>query len=482
MEKRRVKSFLDKFKLSKSIKTRLALSYILIIFFTIAITDYFMIGILRTYFYNNIEETLESQLNTSVDYYKRYFADDTLENNVLNDVDFFWSQTNARVQIIDTKGKLLMDSYGYAIDISSNNKDIKKALKGESTNAVFSDPSTKEKLMAVSMPIVVQGNITGALRFITSLEGAEASLRIIFYNFGIFGFILLILSTIVSNLFGRSITRPIEDLTKTAEIMASGNLDVVSEKKYDDEIGKLSDTLNYMASEIKKKEELKNDFISSISHELRTPLTSIKGWAITLNDDETDKELLDMGLDIISNESDRLKDMVDELLDFSKFVSGNITLKKEEVSLYDLFLFLDTNMTPRANREGKKLITIMPDKDKTLFIDFNRMKQLFINLLDNAFKFTEKGGRIVIKVEPFRDYIDFSVEDDGHGISKEDLGRVKEKFFKGKSSSSTNGIGLSICDEIAKLHGGELLIKSELDKGTKVTLRMPKEKKNDEKK
>ena len=124
----------------------------------------------------------------------------------------------------------------------------------------------------------------------------------------------------------------------------------------------------------------------------------------------------------------------------------------------------------------------MPDKDKTLFIDFNRMKQLFINLLDNAFKFTEKGGRIVIKVEPFRDYIDFSVEDDGLGISKEDLGRVKEKFFKGKSSSSTNGIGLSICDEIAKLHGGELLIKSELDKGTKVILRMPKENKNDEKK
>lgn len=475
MEKRGINFFKDKFKINKNIKTRLAISYILIIFFTIAVTDFFMIRILRTYFYNNIEETLETQLSTSIDYYKRYFSDDSLENNVLNDVDFFWSQTNARVQIIDNKNKLLMDSYGDLIDISSNNKDIKRALEGEKANIVFSNPETKEKLMAVSSPIVVSGNTVGVLRFIASLEGAEKSLDSIFYNFGIFGFILLILSTIVSNIFGRSIIKPIESLTRTAELMADGNFDVVSETKYDDEVGKLSDTLNYMASEIKKKEDLKNDFISSISHELRTPLTSIKGWAITLNDEATDKELLDMGLNVISNESDRLKDMVDELLDFSKFVSGNIVLKKEKIMLKDLFLFLDRNMAPRAKREGKKLITLIPKEEISLFIDMNRMKQVFINLLDNSFKFTEKGGKIVIQMDYFRDYIDLSVEDDGAGIPEKDIGKVKEKFYKGKTSQSNNGIGLSICDEIAKLHGGKLIVKSEINKGTKVIIRLPKE-------
>ena len=480
MEKRRIKALKEKLKFNRNIKTRLTLSYILIIFFTIAVTDVFMVKILKTYFYNNIEETLETQLNTSIDYYKRYFSDDTLENNVLNDVDFFWSQTNARVQIIDTKNNLLMDSYGEIIDISKDNKDIKKAIGGETTNIVFSDSKTKEKLMAVSSPIKISGNVVGVLRFITSLEGAESSLRSIFYSFGMFGLLLLILSTIVSNIFGRSIIKPIESLTKTAGIMASGNFDVKSEKKYDDEVGKLSDALNYMASEIKKKEDLKNDFISSISHELRTPLTSIKGWAITLNNEGTDKELLDMGLNIISNESDRLKDMVDELLDFSKFVSGNIVLKKEKVNLKDLFMFLDRNMAPRAEREGKKLITVMPKESETLFVDLNRMKQLFINLLDNSFKFTEKGGKIIIKMEYFREYIDLSVEDDGLGIPEEDLDKVVEKFFKGKTSNSTNGIGLSICNEIAKLHDGKLIIKSKINSGTKVIVRLPKENKNDE--
>src|SRR5690606_31743206 len=134
------------------------------------------------------------------------------------------------------------------------------------------------------------------------------------------GFLVVLISGIVSLFLAETIIRPLQEVTKVAEKMADGQLKVRSRKRFDDEIGKLSDTLNFMAEELIKKEQLKNDFISSISHELRTPLTSIKGWAITLNSGEVDRNLLKDGLNIIEKESDRLSDLVEELLDFSRYV------------------------------------------------------------------------------------------------------------------------------------------------------------------
>ncbi|MEG2539169.1 MAG: histidine kinase dimerization/phospho-acceptor domain-containing protein, partial [Clostridium sp.] len=134
------------------------------------------------------------------------------------------------------------------------------------------------------------------------------------------------LGILVIYVLTKTITGPLNEVTKVASIMAKGDFKVKSKKYYEDEIGKLSDTLNFLSDEIIKKDDLKNDFISSVSHELRTPLTSIKGWAITLKEFGSDKEMLSDGLDIIEKESDRLSGMVEELLDFSKFVSGKITL------------------------------------------------------------------------------------------------------------------------------------------------------------
>ncbi|HSR04872.1 MAG TPA: HAMP domain-containing sensor histidine kinase, partial [Proteiniclasticum sp.] len=352
-------------------------------------------------------------------------------------------------------------------------EDVRLALEGSRGSTIYYHPVTGEKLMAVSTPLYGNNEIVGVLRFITSLRGVENSMSIIITNFIIFGIIVILISTFISNILGMRFIRPIEKLTKTAEIMATGNYNVVSVKMYEDEIGKLSDTLNHMASEIKKKEELKNDFISSVSHELRTPLTSIKGWAVTLKDPSTDYALLEQGLDIISNESDRLKSMVDELLDFSKFVSGKITLNKEDIDVRELFDFVHLNMEDRANREKKNFKVYKEENMGTIYADVNRLKQVFINLLDNSFKFTDDHGEISLKMVRNKDVVDFIVEDNGAGISESDVKKVKEKFFKGKTSNSSNGIGLSICDEIALLHGGELIIESEVDKGTRIIFRLP---------
>lgn len=461
-------------RLRNSLKSRLAISYLIIIIVTLVITDIALASVLRSYFNSNVRDTLYNQLSVATDTYSRYYADDSLEQNVANDEDAFWRQSSVMVQIISLDGNVLLDSTGNRPEGLVEAEDVKLALEGGSGSTIYNHPVTGEKLMAVSKPLYSSNEIVGVLRFITSLRGVESSMSVIIMNFVVFGIAVIIISTFISNILGMRFIRPIEKLTKTAEIMATGNYNVVSVKMHEDEIGKLSDTLNHMASEIKKKEELKNDFISSVSHELRTPLTSIKGWAVTLKDPSTDYALLEQGLDIISNESDRLKGMVDELLDFSKFVSGKIALEKEVIDVRALFDFIQHHMENRANRERKKLIIEKEEDMGTIYADLNRLKQVFINLLDNSFKFTKEGeGEISVSMKRNRGSVDFIVEDNGTGISQTDIKNVKEKFYKGKTSSSSNGIGLSICDEIALLHGGELIIESEVDEGTKITLRLP---------
>ena len=238
-------------------------------------------------------------------------------------------------------------------------------------------------------------------------------------------------------------------------------------------IDKLANTLNLMATEIDKREALKNEFISSISHELRTPLTAIKGWIITIKEDLTDVETVNMGFDILQNEAERLTAMVEELLDFSRLLNTGVKIIKEKVNVCDFMEEIYYYMKPRANRENIDFKLEISNDIDNAFFDENRIKQVLINLLDNSFRFTNVGGKVTLKFMNDDESIKFIVEDTGVGISEEDLPRVKEKFFKGKESKSQNGIGLSISDEIIKAHGGQMYIESRLSIGTKIFVVLP---------
>ena len=322
--------------------------------------------------------------------------------------------------------------------------------------------------MAVSEPLKVRGNVEGLIRFVTSLEEVNSLINRNIITYSLVALIVIIISTVVSILISKTIIYPIKNVTDTAKLMAKGELSVRADKKYDDEVGSMADTLNYMAEEILKNEKLKNDFISSVSHELRTPLTSIKGWALTLKLKEfTDIEKRKAGLDIIVEESERLSSLVEELLDFSRFQSGRITLNIEELNIEELLSSILRQMQPRAKRNK---ISLKLDINKLPIIkgDRSRLKQVFINIVDNALKFTQEGGYISIYTEIDDEYLSIFVEDNGIGIKPENLKKVKEKFFKEDNKKSGNGIGLAICNEIIILHEGKLEIESNIQSGTKV--------------
>ena len=459
--------------MKRSIKTRLVKNFMLVIIITVIIL---LIGLskgIREYYYNNVEDIIKSQIEYSTDFYSRYFPNLDLNEIILDNIDLFWRYTDAQVQILDLEGEVLMDSIGLISKDKINTSDIINIREKEFGTWIGNVDYYDNPVMAVSRVLKNQDTQIGIVRFIVSLEETNIIIGRIIRILMIMGLMVIALAGIVAVFLANSIVRPLIEVTEIAEKMADGQLKVRSNVKLEDEIGQLSNTLNYMAEELLRKEEIKNDFISSVSHELRTPLTSIKGWAITLKSGVKEDQLLCDGLDIIENETDRLTKMVEELLDFSKFISGRISLEKDEFSIRRSIESIKKQYTPRASANSIELVTNIEDKVEMFIGDENRIKQVLINLLDNSIKFTPENGKIEIRASEKHDNLIIDIIDNGIGISAEELPHVKEKFFKGKNSKANNGIGLSICDEIIKLHEGEWEIESEENIGTKVKIILP---------
>lgn len=457
----------------KSIKKRLVISYISIIGVAIVVLDILLLIVIKSYYYDNSEKLLRNQMGTAIAFYNKYFTASSLEENIYDNVDSFWNETDAEVQIYDDNGKLIMDSIGVN-DVNKDYADVQDALSGEEFSRWIGNVSyDDDNVMAVSSPIINDNKIIGVLRYVISLDNVDKQISLLITSFIVISIVVFVIGTFVSIIIARSIVNPITGLTKVANDMAGGNLTVRSEIKDNDEVGKLAATLNYMAEELGKRDKLKDEFISSVSHELRTPLTAIKGWAITIDDDKTDRDTLKTGLKIIEKETDRLGSMVEELLDFSRLQNGSVKINLCNTNILEFIKYMEVYLSRRAHRENKNFNVIYDLKINNICMDSDKMKQVIINLIDNSFKFTIEGGNIDLKFIDNEKELDIIVEDDGCGISKEDLPRVKEKFYKGKNAKSQNGIGLSICDEIIRLHGGSFIIESDEGKGTKIKVSIP---------
>ena len=246
------------------------------------------------------------------------------------------------------------------------------------------------------------------------------------------------------------------------------------ESQLKDEVDRLRGTINRMAEGLEEAERMKNEFISSVSHELRTPLTSIRGWVDTLRTlDDPQDENYRKGLQIISSETGRLYNMVEELLDFSRLQNGGIRMDSRPLDLVaeltDAVLFCEA----RIQNEGLVLDYAEPEQMIPVYADPNRLRQVFINILDNAIKYSAPGGRITVKLWAGEYKAFVEILDQGRGIPPEDLENVKTKFFKGKNSVRGSGIGLALVDSIMTALDGTMDIKSTLGRGTVVTLGLP---------
>ncbi len=431
---------------------------------------------IHAYYYNSVERKIKTYSNSIVDTYFESFSnnDDSFEQGARNFIFDFYDKSSIEVWVIDRYGNVIISSSGFPVDSYTEIPEYEAATSNPGTPAIWTgELESGEKVTSLTKTILnSESEMIGAVRYLLSLEEVNAQINS-WYLIIIVVFILLVLMLLISGvIFINSIVKPIREINDTTRMISDGNYDArIDHYLYKDEVGALCDAINNMAEKIKISDKIKNDFISTVSHELRTPLTAIKGWGETLLQvGDTDPALTQRGMGVIINESSRLNGIVEELLDFSRMQSGRMTLKIEKMDILaeldeTVFAFKDRSM-----REGIELVYNAPNLPAPMDGDPDRIKQVFVNILDNALKYTKQGGKIVTVAEIKDDKIKVTVSDTGCGISEEDLPHVKEKFYKTNMTVHGSGIGLAVVDEIIRMHNGTFDIDSVLGQGTTVTI------------
>ena len=452
-----------------------SLSFVVVILAVIII--FVSVGI-SSYYYSSIRDNLKNRVHSTVSSIRDNFTStyDQYLSGIRQYALSYEDKDKVELQFIGTSGRIILSTSELTADSIPSTDDADRAL-WENTVCSWSgdDPMTGERIMSLSEPIYsARGELIGAVRMISSLETAEKQITIVILA-SIAACLLFLILVIASNsYFIRSILIPVTRINEVAKEIAAGQYGMRLHKTYDDEIGQLCDSINNMSDEIAKAERIKNEFISSVSHELRTPLTAIAGWSETLTSmGAQNPEDVMMGLDIIQKESRRLTQMVEELLDFARMESGRMTLN---IEIFDLSKELYEAIYMYENLLQSSGMTLHYKKEPDSYIvsgDKHRMKQVFLNIIDNAAKYGMSGGKIEISLYRQENTIVTCVRDWGNGIPEAELPFVKEKFYKGSSKQRGSGIGLAVTDEIVKMHNGSLDITSRVGSGTAVYIKIP---------
>jgi signal transduction histidine kinase len=390
-------------------------------------------------------------------------------------IESFEYKDKVEIEIINNKGIAFISTSGFA-PASADMPDYHAALRSASGSAFAEAISSEgEPLLCGTILLADLGNgSNGAVRWKVSLEGVNSYCLKLYLIIIAIGLAIISITAISGRFFILSIVRPIRKVSLMAKNIAAGNFDTDVSISGNNEIGELCDSINYMASELQQAENMKNDFISSVSHELRTPLTAIRGWAETAKlSIGYDEETVNKGLDVVLKESERLHSLVEELLDFSRMQSGRISMSFAGFPVNDVLGEAADMYRELAKKQGVELVYMPAREEMRCYGDVNRIKQVFINVIDNALKYNQPGGQILIQPRTEDGCVMISISDTGVGIAEKDLDRVKEKFYKANKQVRGSGIGLAVADEIIKQHNGLLLVDSTEGVGTTVTVVLP---------
>lgn len=434
------------------------------------------VGIQRSY-YSQTRQTLENRADIIANNFQQYSQDSSKDFNsqVRDYVASFEDKDKIELIVFDRNGEIMLTSSGFEPeeDLKGDYQDAinRKTRMGYYVGSLGAE--SKSMMVFLISPVAEETSVMG-IRLATSMNRIDKQITTIIIGLILIGIIILALVLFSSSYFINSIVKPIGEVGDTAREIAQGNFDARLNIQRDDEIGELSNIINYMADELSTAERLKNDFISSVSHELRTPLTAIQGWGETiLYDKGQDTELLSKGMNVIIGETQRLSGMVEELLDFSRMQSGRLKMIKSRMDalaeLSEAVLMYDQ----RAQRDNIDLVYEEKDLVAPVYGDKNRLRQVFINVIDNAIKYSDPGDEVVVTADIEGNFLHIIISDTGIGISEKDLPQITTKFYKADTTRRGSGIGLAVAKEIVERHDGTLAVESARGVGTTITIDLP---------
>ena len=368
------------------------------------------------------------------------------------------------------------------MNIEKNSKDkcnrimnfIKSSMEGKYG-------STTSQFEPVYYPLIKSGEKIGEVRVkfygpIFYMQNELVFLDIVNKIILGIGVLLILASTIMGFIISRSITRPINKLMTKAKYISKGEYDKKIEINTDIlEINDLINSINNLSQSIKEQENIRKRLTGDISHELKTPLTNIQSHLEAMIDgiwEPTEERLLS-----VKEEAERLSSLVSDMQKLSKYDESSIKLKKDNVNISDIICFVIFQFSNLAKSKNIKIE--YEKKNINLYCDKDKITQALVNILSNAIRYSNEGSTIFIEEKLKDNKVIISIEDQGIGISEEDLKYVFERFYRADKSRTRatggTGIGLTIVKSIVSSHGGEVKLESKLGEGSKFTIILPKE-------
>ena len=432
----------------------------------------------RTSVYMNIREGLHTKAKTATDFFANYITRTYAEyyDSAYMYIANFDDVNKLELQFINTSGRIELSSHSMTAGSMPGTPDIAEALStGEISSWEGFSETTGEHLMSTAAPMTyANGQIIGVMRYVTSLRPADRLVRTNLLLAMALGALMMLIVAVIGMVFLSSVVEPVREITAAAKQISGGSYGIQIGSHYKDEMGDMVKAINEMSLKISQSEKAQTEFISSVSHELRTPLTAITGWGETLIYNEDLDEETKRGIGIILQEARRLTKMVEELLEFTRMQDGRFTLNARPI---DVAAELEDSIFAYREllKQDDMRIEYQPCDEELPLIngDPARLRQVFYNLFDNAAKYARDGKRITVSTRTDGENVFLYFRDYGPGIPEDELERVKMKFYKGSSKERGSGIGLAVCDEIIKYHGGDLTLSNGEGGGLLATIRIP---------
>ena len=435
-------------------------------------------AIFASHYYSGMRSDLQERAESTADFFAEYLNQSYNEyyQSCITFAETFSDKDRLELQFISSEGTIVASSYGHWAGQSPTTGEIREAIDTRAIRPYLGpDPSTGERILAVSCPMIYSnGEVIGVLRFVTSTQLMDRQIMLVCFLSFLCLLVIMLAVLVSGEYFMRSIMNPVQEITQKAQQIANGSYGAQIKTKYQDEIGTLAETINELSAKISQNEKLQSEFISQLSHELRTPLTVINGWIMTISDGEELDPLVRQGMKVISDESQRMIDMVTELLNFTRMQGEKVTLSMEMTDIRSSFEEAVFMYASRLKNDGIDLKYLENDDDiPEIRCDAAKLRQVFLNILDNAAKHGGDGKRIDASIHFEDGYVLVRIRDYGPGIPEDEIPLVKKKFFKGSSKARGTGIGLAVCDEIVELHSGSLTLENAQGGGTLVTITLP---------
>jgi signal transduction histidine kinase len=350
-------------------------------------------------------------------------------------------------------------------------------ISGKSGTFEFTPPGAKRKYLGAANPILIvdpntkDSTTIGAIVVGTPKTNVNALVTPLMERLAIAGALGLLIAAMLAWYLSRRIVRPILQLSDTVDAIASGRYDVTVPRA-PGELGHLSTRIGEMAHRLSEVEEMERNFLMSVSHELRTPLTAIRGHVSALLDEGVvvDPDSRHQSLETVEAEAQRLERLVGDILDLAKLDTHRFTVMTEEVDMAQL---LDQAFERYRDEAQRRSIDYRQEvRDRPVIVsDGDRVLQVVGNLLSNAFKATPDGGSIWLELARQNGTVHVAVEDTGPGIPQEARERLFRPFVSG--SAGGTGLGLAIAKEISSALGGQIILESEVGKGSRFELVLP---------